>query len=107
MEHINYLTNTDGEKTAIQINLIERKNLTMEEIEEIEDIVTYELINDEESLDFSTEIDNIINKKSKKLYNISIKKSALKQLEKLPIEIIFNIKSDILELSNNPLPKRK
>jgi mRNA interferase RelE/StbE len=39
------------------------------------------------------------------MYRIKIKKVALKQLEKLPLEIIERINIKILTLSENPRPK--
>jgi mRNA interferase RelE/StbE len=37
-------------------------------------------------------------------YQLRIKKSAEKELAKLPVHIILQIKEDVLALSNNPFP---
>lgn len=67
MENINYITNIKGEKIAIQINLHPKKKLTYKEIEEIEDIIYYELVKNEPNVDYTTEIDKLIIKKKEHL----------------------------------------
>jgi hypothetical protein len=67
MENIYYITNFKGEKIALQINLRPSKKMSSNEIEEIEDIITYELLKDEPSLDYRSETNKIITKKKKHL----------------------------------------
>jgi hypothetical protein len=67
MENVNYITNFKGEKIALQINLRPPKKFTYEEIEEIEDILYYELVKNESNLDYSLEIDKLITKKKEGL----------------------------------------
>jgi hypothetical protein len=67
MENVNYITNFKGEKIAIQINLHPKKTLTYKEIEEIEDIIYYELVKNEPNVDYTTEIDKLITKKKEHL----------------------------------------
>ena len=67
MENLNYITNFKGEKIALQINLRPRKKLSYKEIEEIEDIISYELQKDEPGLDYNSEINKLIAKKKKNL----------------------------------------
>ena len=67
MDNISYLTDMKGKKIALQINLRSRNKITLDEIEEIEDIISYELLKDEPSLDYNSEIEKIINKKRKNL----------------------------------------
>jgi mRNA-degrading endonuclease RelE of RelBE toxin-antitoxin system len=37
-------------------------------------------------------------------YRVTIKKSAEKELSKLPLEVILDLREKILELSTNPFP---
>jgi len=62
MENINYITNFKGEKIGLQINLRPKKKMSSEDIEEIEDIISYELLKDQQSLDYNTEINILENK---------------------------------------------
>ena len=57
MENVSYITNLKGEKIALQINLRPRKKLSFKDIEEIEDIISYELTKDEPNLDYRTEME--------------------------------------------------
>ena len=67
MEIVNYITNLKGEKIALQINLRPQKKLSYKDIEDIEDIISYELLKDEPNLDYNTEIDKLIEQKKRRL----------------------------------------
>lgn len=67
MENVSYITNRKGEKIALQINLRPRKKMTSKEIEEIEDIISYELLKEEPNLDYRTEMDKLVAKKKRSL----------------------------------------
>ena len=67
MENVSYITNRKGEKIALQINLRPHKKMTSKEIEEIEDIISYELLKEEPNLDYHSEMDKLIEKKKKSL----------------------------------------
>jgi hypothetical protein len=68
MSDINYITDTNGIKTHILIALNPKKKITLEYIEDIEDIIAYELLKKDESVDYNSNIDKII--KSKKKENV-------------------------------------
>ena len=61
MEFLSYVKNKKGDNLALQINLNTRKDITLEEIEDLEDIITYELLKEQENLDYNTEIEKILN----------------------------------------------
>jgi divalent metal cation (Fe/Co/Zn/Cd) transporter len=63
MENVNYITNYKGEKIAIQVNLNSKKKLSYDEIEEIEDIIYYELVKNEPNVDYTVGINKLITKK--------------------------------------------
>jgi len=50
MEAVNYIKNSKGKTTGLFINLDNKKKLSEEVIEEIEDIISYELRKDDEKI---------------------------------------------------------
>ncbi len=64
MDILSYITNDRGEKIALQINLKNKGQISPEDLEELEDIISYELLKDSESLDYDEEIEQLLNKKS-------------------------------------------
>ena len=64
MDILSYITNDKGEKIALQINLKNKGQISPEDLEELEDIISYELLKDSESLDYDEEIEQLLNKKS-------------------------------------------
>ncbi|HPO63539.1 MAG TPA: hypothetical protein PK762_10715 [Candidatus Kapabacteria bacterium] len=60
MEAINYIYNEVGEKTAFLINLELLQNFSIEEIEDIKDIIDFELSKFVESVDYDKEIQRIL-----------------------------------------------
>ena len=62
MQNLEYLYDETGEKSAMIISLKSLIDLTPEEIEDIEDIVEYELNKHLGSVDYDTEIERILNK---------------------------------------------
>ena len=65
MTGLNYITNEKGEKTFLLLPLSKKKRYSIEEIEDLQDAIAYELLKDEESVDFFEGIDSIISKKEK------------------------------------------
>lgn len=65
MTGLNYITNEKGEKTYLLLPLSKNKRYTIEEIEDLQDAIAYELLKDEESVEFFEGIDSIISKKEK------------------------------------------
>jgi hypothetical protein len=63
MENINFVTDASGNKVALQVNLKPKRKITAEYIEELEDIISFELLKNEPSVDYKTAIDKIIKKK--------------------------------------------
>jgi hypothetical protein len=61
MTDLNYITDKNGVKTHILLPLKTKKKITLEYIENIQDIIAYELLKAEESVDYITNIE----KKSK------------------------------------------
>lgn len=61
MEAINYIYNEVGEKTAFLINLEPLQNFSIEEMEDIQDIIDFELSKFVESVDYDKEIIRILN----------------------------------------------
>ena len=61
MEAINYIYNDVGEKTAFLVNLEPLQKISLEEIEDIQDIIDYELSKYIESVDYDKEIIRILN----------------------------------------------
>jgi len=60
METLNYIYNEAGEKTAFLVNLEPIQKLTLEEIEDIQDIIDYELSKFIVSVDYDEEIQRIL-----------------------------------------------
>lgn len=61
MQTLNYLYNQDGSKTGLLINFDEIKKLSIDEIEDVQDIIDYELSSHIESVDYDKEISRILN----------------------------------------------
>jgi len=66
MKNINFVTNQKGEKIALLIDLKKKNKITPEYLEDIEDIVAYELLKNQESVDYKTSINEILKKKAEK-----------------------------------------
>jgi hypothetical protein len=66
MENINFVTNQKGEKIALLIDLKKKNKITPEYLEDIEDIVAYELLRDQESVDYKSSINELLKKKAEK-----------------------------------------
>lgn len=63
MENISYITDENGEKQALVINLKPKSKITPEYLEDIEDILHFELLKNEETLDFDEGIEDILKNK--------------------------------------------
>ncbi len=62
MQSLDYLYDEAGEKSAMLISLKSLKDLSAEEIADIEDVVEYELNKHLVSVDYDSEIERILNK---------------------------------------------
>jgi len=65
MSDINYITDRNGTKTHILLPLTHKKRISMEYIEDLQDIIAYELLKDEESVEYNAGIEKIIRAKMK------------------------------------------
>ncbi len=61
MSLINYLYDVNGSKTALLLNLKPEIQPTFEQLEDIEDVIEYELSKFMESYDYDQEIQKILN----------------------------------------------
>ena len=57
---LNYITNEKGEKTHLFFPISPKGKVSLEEIEDIQDIIAYELLKNDETLDYHTSIAEII-----------------------------------------------
>ena len=65
MTGINFVTNDNGEKVAIQINLKALKHASQKFLEELEDYISIELSKNQESIDFESNMQKLIARKKK------------------------------------------
>jgi divalent metal cation (Fe/Co/Zn/Cd) transporter len=65
MTDISFITDKNGSKTHLLLPLKSPKKITLEYIEDIQDIIAYELLKNDESVDYKSNIETIINKKKK------------------------------------------
>lgn len=65
MPDISFITDQNGAKTHLLVPLKSQKKITLEYIEDIQDIIAYELLKNEESVDYKSSVESIINKKKK------------------------------------------
>ena len=65
MKSLNFVTNEKGERIALQIPI--PANITIEYLEDVEDVLYYELLKDAPSIDYESSVKKIIaNKKAEK-----------------------------------------
>ena len=63
MKGVNYITNDKGEKIALQIELKTKQEVTIEYLEEIEDIIAVELLMNEKAVDYRSTVEEILKAK--------------------------------------------
>lgn len=64
MSGLNYITDLKGERTHLLIPLHRNKKISLEYVEDIQDIIAYELLKNDESVDYISAVNKIL--KSKK-----------------------------------------
>jgi hypothetical protein len=63
MENISFVTDNNGNKVGLLINLKPKKKISVEYLEDIEDIISHEFLINEPSVDYKSSIEKIIKKK--------------------------------------------
>ncbi len=64
MKGVTYITDESGERIALQIDLKVKEKITIEYLEEIEDIIAVELLKNDDVVDYRSSVEEIIKAKN-------------------------------------------